>query len=221
MRILIVEDEPDIARGIETALRREGYQTEIAEDGEQGQEAAIMNSYAVILLDLMLPKLDGGAVCRNLREAGIDTPIIMVTARDEVSDRVRGLNTGADDYLVKPFAIEELLARVKALTRRETRQRASKLRVGDIELDTMAQTVTVAGKAVPLTHREYSLLEALMRNRERVLTREVILERVFNSDEALPNTVNFHMSSLRKKVDPESKWIQTVHGFGYKISQPD
>ncbi|MFN8219408.1 MAG: response regulator transcription factor [Fimbriimonadales bacterium] len=215
MRILVVEDDPDIAEGVETALRRAGYRPEVVYDGLEGEEAAVLNPYGLILLDLMLPGKDGRDVCRALRKSGISTPILMMTARDQVSDRVLGLDAGADDYLVKPFAIEELLARVRALSRRSAPQRAAILDIGDISIDTVGQTVKVAGKEVHLTQREYSLLEALARNEGRVLTREAILERVFNNDEALPNTVNFHMSSLRKKVDPEAKWIQTVHGFGY------
>lgn len=215
VRILIIEDDPDIAEGVATALKRAGHQPEIAADGILGESEALLNSYSVILLDLMMPGRGGREVCRNLRSAGVATPILMVTARDDVPDRVEGLNAGADDYLVKPFAIEELLARVNALTRRETVRRASVLCIGDIELDTIAHTAKVRGREVSLTHREYSLLEALLRNQGRVLTRETILEKIFNTDEALPNTVNFHMSSLRKKVDPESKFIQTIHGLGY------
>lgn len=221
MRILIVEDDPDIAEGVELALRRASYQPEIATTGTTGEEQAMMNSYGVILLDLMLPGKDGRTICKNLRSAGVSTPILMMTARDQVSDRVLGLDSGADDYLVKPFAIEELLARVRALTRRETVKRGTILEFGELRLDTTAQGVTVSGAPVKLTHREFDLLEALMRNEGRVLTREAILERVFNSDEALPNTVNFHMSSLRKKVDPDGKYIQTVHGFGYSMRSAD
>lgn len=217
MRILIVEDDPDIAEGVSIALRRAGYQIDWAEDGEAGERQAFMHSYGVILLDLMLPKKDGSEVCKALRRADISTPILMMTARDRVSDRVMGLDAGADDYLVKPFAIDELLARVRALSRRESANRSAQLVVGPVEIDTQGQIVKVSGQTVQLTHREYSLLEALARNVGRVLTRDAILERVWNNDEALPNTVNFHMSSLRKKVDPESKLIHTVHGFGYSM----
>lgn len=214
---MIVEDDPDIAEGVSTALRRAGYKVEVAADGNQGEEQALLNSFGIILLDLMLPGKDGRTVCQNLRRAGVATPILMMTARDQIKDRVLGLDSGADDYLVKPFAIDELLARVRALTRRESNNRSDILEFGGIRLDAVGQTVEVEGIPVRLTHREFELLEALLRNRGRVLTREAILERVFNSDEALPNTVNFHMSSLRKKVDPDSKWIQTVHGFGYSL----
>lgn len=217
MRILVVEDEPDIASGIEIALKRAGYAVEIRGDGESGEEAAMMNSYGAILLDWMLPKRDGHSVCRNLRSAGIATPILMVTARDQISDRVSGLDVGADDYLVKPFSIEELLARIRAISRRESVQRARVLSAGPFEIDTSNQSVRVHGSEVRLTNREYTLLEALARNHGRVLTRDAILQRVWNSDEALPNTVSFHMKELRKKVDPEAKYIQTVHGFGYVL----
>lgn len=217
MRILIVEDEPDIARGMEIALQREGYAVELAADGHAGLEAAMLNSYGVILLDWMLPGLDGPTLCRTLRESGIATPVLMVTARDHVPDRVQGLDTGADDYLVKPFAIEELLARIRALTRRDSAQRGAQLEIGPLSIDTLGQSVALGGRPVHLTQREYSLLEALARNRGRVLTRDAILQRVWNADEALPNTVNFHMKSLRRKVDPEGRLIHTVHGFGYVL----
>ncbi|HMS56185.1 MAG TPA: response regulator transcription factor [Fimbriimonadaceae bacterium] len=217
MRILIVEDDPDISSGIATALNRAGYKTHISETGTDGEDEAMLNAYGLILLDLMLPGKNGREVCRTLRRAGVATPILMITARDAVSDRVEGLDAGADDYLVKPFAIDELLARVRALTRREAKHRSAVLEVGDLKIDTLAQSVHVGGQEVHLTQREFSLLEALARNEGRVLTRKAILERVFNTDEALPNTVNFHMSSLRKKVDPESKLIQTVHGLGYVL----
>lgn len=217
MRILIVEDDADIAGGVETALKRAGYQVEVATNGPDGEAAGMLNSYGAILLDWMLPQKDGREVCRTLRQAGVDTPILMMTARDEVQDRVAGLNTGADDYLGKPFAIEELLARIQALLRRDSARRSETMSFGDLEIDAKSQTAKVAGQPVLLTQREFSLLEALMRNPGRILSREVILERVFNNDDALPNTVNFHMSSLRKKVDPHSKWIQTVHGLGYVL----
>jgi DNA-binding response OmpR family regulator len=217
VRLLIVEDEPDIADGLETALRRAGYMVDVEVDGEAGQEAAMLNSYGVILLDWMLPGRDGQTICKNLRSAGISTPVIMVTARDQVSDRVSGLDCGADDYLVKPFAIDELLARIRALTRRESAQRSSKLEVGPLVVDTLAKTVALNGEPVHLTQREYALAEALARNPGRVLTRDAILQRVWNNDEALPNTVSFHMKSLRRKVDPEGKLIHTVHGFGYTM----
>lgn len=215
VRILIVEDEPDIADGVDVALRRAGYKTEIAREGREGYEMGMMNSYGVILLDVMLPNMDGRTVCRHLREAGISTPIIMVTARDAVEDKVGGLDVGADDYIVKPFSIEELLARIRAVSRREAANRSSLIQIGPLELDPAAQSAKIRGKVVQLTQREFSLLEALARNPGRVLTRDAILTRIWNTDEALPNTVNFHMKSLRRKVDPDGQLIHTVHGFGY------
>lgn len=221
MRVLIVEDDPDIADGLMVALRRAHYHPDHAEDGELGQEMALMNSYGVILMDYMLPKKDGRSVIRALRAAGVRTPILMLTARDEVADRVEGLDAGADDYLVKPFSLDELLARIRALGRRESDRREAILYAGDLEIDTLAQTVSRNGEAIHLTRREFELLEALARNRERVLTRDAILTRVWNNDEALPNTVNFHMASLRKKVDPEGRLIKTVHGFGYALKSAE
>lgn len=221
MRVLVVEDDPDIASGLELALRRAGYIVDVHNNGPDGENQAFLQSYGAILLDWMLPGKSGAEVCRSLRAAGIKAPILMVTARDEVKDRVKGLDCGADDYLVKPFAIEELLARIRALTRRESTQKTVVLQLGNIQLDTQAKSVTVADQPVHLTHREYALLEALMRNPGRVYSREAILENVWNNDEALPNTVNFHVSSLRRKVDPDSKYIRTLHGFGYVMENRD
>lgn len=217
MRVLIVEDEPDIAIGLETALKRQGFHVDWAADGSEGEKQAIEHPFGVILLDVMLPKKDGIQVCRTLRQLGITTPILMLTARDAVDDRVNGLDAGADDYLVKPFALEELLARIRALTRRDAERKASSIPVGDLVVDTLAQSVRRGQDSIHLTKREYELMEALARNKDRVLTREVILARIWNNEDALPNTVNFHMASLRKKVDPDGKLIETVHGFGYTI----
>lgn len=217
MKILIVEDDPDIGAGLRTALSRAGYYPEWVMDGLAGQELALYQPWGLILLDWMLPGKSGEQICRTLRHAGIKTPILMITARDAVGDRVKGLDEGADDYLVKPFAVEELLARVRALARRESAQKKEVLHAGDLVLDTRAMTVTKAGEAIHLTSREYALLEAMMRNPGRVFTREAIMERIFNSDEVQPNTVNFHVSSLRKKVDPEQRLIRTMHGLGYVL----
>lgn len=215
MRVLIVEDDAEIAEQLAAVLRRHDYRPDVAPDGPAGESAALEGSYGIILLDLMLPGRDGLEVCRRLRQAGVSTPILMLTARDAVPDRVKGLDAGADDYLPKPFSVSELLARMRALRRRESVRRESVLAGGGLELDAVARTVRKDGAEVRLTRREYELLEALMRNAGRVLTREAILERVWNNEEALPNTVNFHLSSLRRKVDPEGRIIRTVHGFGY------
>jgi len=215
MRVLIVEDDTEIAEQLGHALARAGYRADIVHDGPGGEDAAVMESYAIILLDIMLPGRSGTQVCQNLRRQGISTPILMLTARDAVPDRVVGLDAGADDYLPKPFAMPELLARMRALLRRESARREAVLSAGGIDVDTLAQTVMVQGQEVHLTPREYALLEALIRNPGRVLTRDAILDRVWNNEEALPNTVNFHLSSLRRKVDPDGRLIRTVHGFGY------
>lgn len=217
MKVLIIEDDLDISSGLSTALKREGYYPEVAHNGLEGEELALMNSYGIILLDLMLPGKSGVEICKSIRQAGIKTPVLMLTARDQVEDRVSGLDTGADDYLVKPFALPELLARMRALGRREAAQKKQVHQVADLVVDTLAGTVRRGDRSIHLTAREYSLLEALIRNPGAVLTRDVILERVWNNDEALPNTVNFHMSSLRKKVDPEGNLIRTVHGLGYVL----
>lgn len=217
MKVLIIEDDLDISSGLSTALKREGYYPEVAHNGLEGEELALMNSYGIILLDLMLPGKSGVEICKSIRQDGIKTPVLMLTARDQVEDRVSGLDTGADDYLVKPFALPELLARMRALGRREAAQKKQVHQVADLVVDTLAGTVRRGDRSIHLTAREYTLLEALIRNPGAVLTRDVILERVWNSDEALPNTVNFHMSSLRKKVDPEGNLIRTVHGLGYVL----
>jgi DNA-binding response OmpR family regulator len=222
VRILLVEDDPVIGAEIKSALQGEGYMVEHVTDGVQALEAQPYGDFKLILLDIMLPKMDGWAVCERLRQKKVATPILMLTARDSVDDRVRGLEGGADDYLSKPFDVRELLARVKALIRRDKVHRTGKIQISDLEIDSNAKTVRRAGKDIHLTPREYSLLEALARNEGRTITREVILEGVWNNEERLENTVNFHITSLRKKVDAdfEPKLIHTVHGFGYVLKSP-
>lgn len=171
----------------------------------------------MILLDIMLPGMEGWEVCQKLREGGIDVPLLMLTAKDEVSDRIKGLDLGADDYLVKPFELNELLARMRALARREAHHKSGRMEAGNLVIDSNGSLAAIKGIPLNLTPREFSLLEALVRNEGQVLTRDAILERVWNAEEALPNTVNFHMASLRKKLDSagEGGLIQTVHGLGY------
>ncbi|MCW5936123.1 MAG: response regulator transcription factor [Fimbriimonadaceae bacterium] len=217
MRVLVVEDDEEIAEQLAIALRNSGHKPTVAKDGVEGEREALLNPYGVILLDVMMPGRNGFEVCRRLRQSGVETPILMLTAKDAVEDRVTGLDTGADDYLVKPFEIAELLARIRSLARRDSQTRTGVVTINDLVVDSRTQTATKAGEPLRLTPREFSLLEALVRNEGRTLTREAILERVWNNDEALPNTVSFHMSSLRKKVDPEAKLIHTVHGFGYVL----
>lgn len=222
MRVLLVEDDPVIGAEIEAVLKDEGYSVVWAKDGVQALDAQGQSDFRLIVLDIMLPKIDGWGVTERLRQRKVTTPILMLTARDSIDDRVRGLETGADDYLSKPFDVRELLARVKALLRRDKVHRTGQMQVADLEIDTSSKTVRRAGKDIHLTPREYSLLEALARNEGRTITREVILESVWNNEERLENTVNFHITSLRKKVDAEfePKLIHTVHGFGYVLKSP-
>ncbi len=219
MRVLVVEDDPVIADQIADALKRDGHAVEVARDGEEALLKAMPDSFGLIVLDLMMPKLDGWQVCRRLRAEGQAVPILMLTARDSVADRVRGLEEGADDYLPKPFDMRELLARVHALLRRESQHRTGVINIADLEIDTRAHTVHRAGRELPLTPREYQLLEALARNEGRTLTRTVIMESVWGNEDLYENTVNFHVASLRKKVDADSevKLIHTVHGIGYSL----
>ena len=222
MRALLVEDDGEIARQIADILRKERFEVKVSRDGEAGLQEALSRSYGLVVLDVMLPKLDGWSVCDEIRQAGITTPILMLTARDSVDDRVKGLEGGADDYLAKPFDSRELTARVRALLRRDAVHRTGKIEIQDLSIDTHAKTVTRKGEEIRLTPREFSLLVALARNEGRILTREVILENVWNNEESLDNTVNFHITSLRKKVDsdPDNKLIHTVHGFGYTLRRP-
>jgi DNA-binding response OmpR family regulator len=220
MRILIIEDEDAIARVLERGLMRANYTVDVAFDGSEGLRMATENAYSLIILDLMLPGQDGWSICRTLRSRKDRTPILMLTARDAVSDRVRGLEMGADDYLPKPFAFEELLARVRAQIRRDTAHRVGVIQIRDLEIDTNNQTARRGGKLMPLTPREYALLEALARNEGRPLTRETILERVWNDEGRIgSNAVDVYINMLRRKVDSdtEHKLIQTVFGVGYVL----
>lgn len=224
MRILIVEDEHKIANAIRKGLEQEHYAVDVSYDGTDGFAFAATESYDLIILDRMLPgSMDGVEICRNLREKGIHTPILMLTAKDKVRDRVEGLQSGADDYLVKPFAFEELLARVQALLRRPQDLIGTKLCVEDLTLDTTDFTVTRKGKSISLSNKEYSLLEYLMRNPNRILTKDVIISHVWDYDaDVLPNTVEVYIGYLRAKIDkPFSapNLIHTVRGFGYKIGK--
>jgi len=222
MRILIVEDDLVIASELERALRRQNHQADVARDGETGLNLAIENSYAAIVLDVMLPGKSGIEVCRSLRTAQNPTPILMLTARDAIEDRVAGLDAGADDYLVKPFDFQEFMARIRAITRRESQNKAELIEIADLTIDPQSFSVKRGGETISLTRREFTLLEALARHTGHVLTRDAILDRVWNNLENQPNTVNFHMSSLRKKIDPPHlpRLIHTVHGLGYVLRPP-
>ena len=223
MRILLIEDDEVIAERIKSGLERIRFTVDVALDGETGLQMAREGTYAMLILDLMLPGRDGWSVCEALRLRRNPVPILMLTARGGVEDRVRGLNSGADDYLPKPFDFSELLARVRALLRRDQINRSPVIRIGDLEIDPAAHQVRRGGREIPLTPREFTLLEALARNEGRSLTREYILERVWGSDESYSNTVSFHVASLRKKIDADDavKLIHTVHGIGYVLRRPE
>jgi two-component system OmpR family response regulator len=215
MRILVVEDEPDLLRSIAQALREEGYAVDTATNGEDGLFNAESTNYDAIVLDVMMPKLDGWEVLSRLRKTK-KTPVLMLTARDQSRDRVRGLDTGADDYVVKPFDLEELFARLRALIRRSANQTRSVIEIGDVKIDIAARTVVHAGEAVPLTAREYALLEFLALHRGEVVTRTTLYEHLFDEDDStLSNLLDVHVSNLRKKLGAE--FITTRRGHGYCI----
>ena len=218
MKVLIVEDDEGVSRFIRQALAEAGYAAVAAEDGDAGLSLGLSGEFEVILLDIMLPGVDGLEICRRLRGAGIKTPILMLTARDLLDDKVRGLDSGADDYLVKPFMVAELLARIRALLRRPGGGPAH-LQVGDLVLDPAARLVTRAGKPVYLSATEYSLLEYLMRNAGRTLTRSMILQHVWHYDfEGNDKVLDVYVSYLRKKIDEgEVSLIRTVRGVGYRM----
>jgi len=223
MRILLIEDERPIALVVRRGLEMARYRVDVAHDGETGLEMARSDQYDLLILDLMLPRRDGWSVCEALRNERSPLPILMLTARDALDDRVRGLETGADDYLAKPFEFPELLARVRALIRRDKVHRSRLIRVADLEVDTVARRVTRGGEEIALTRREYTLLEALAANEGRVLSRETIQERVWMDEESYSNTVDVHVGALRRKIDSgrDTRLIHTVHGLGYTLRRPD
>jgi len=222
MRILIVEDDRKVGAFIQKGLREEQYAVDVCRDGEEAVEWASVNSYDVIVLDIMLPKKDGFTVCRELRQTGVLTPILMLTAKDSVEDKVSGLTEGADDYLTKPFSFEELLARIRALLRRAQDYKTKALRAGDLELDPIKRQATRAGKHIPLSGKEYALLEYLMRNKGRVVSESMIVEHVWDMNyEGTSNIVNVYINYLRKKIDSEFevRLIRTIRGHGYTIDE--
>lgn len=226
VRILVVDDEPDLAEAIATALRREGYAVDVANDGQAALDRLMVNQYDLVSLDLTLPDIDGREVCRLIRtDDRIDrsTRVLMVTARDTVEERVGGLDDGADDYLVKPFALQELSARIRTLLRRETSGDDAILEVGEIKLDTATQVVTVAGDVVDLTTKEFALLRYFMTNAGHVLSQERLLEHVWDEMvDPFTNTVRVTVGTLRRKLTavlPEPL-IETVIGSGYRLVLP-
>jgi DNA-binding response OmpR family regulator len=223
MRVLLVEDEPGISRLMKRGLEEAGYTVDTASDGAAGLQMAEENAYSIILLDIMLPKMDGWVVCENLRRQRDRTPIMMLTARDTTPDKIKGLDLGADDYLPKPFDFQELLARVRALVRRDKVNKVRVIKVGDLEIDTAQHRVHRGGVEINLSHREYELLEALAAHESQVLSREAIQERVWMNEESYSNTVDVYIRMLRKKIDANSevKLIHTVHGVGYTLRLPE
>jgi two-component system OmpR family response regulator len=215
MRVLVVEDEPDLLGSLMKALREDGYAVDGAPDGEEGLYKAESYDYDAIVLDLMLPSIDGWELLRRLRKTR-KTPVLLLTARDAVRDRVRGLDTGADDYLVKPFELDELLARLRALIRRSASQAQPRLQIGSVVIDTAARTVTRRGQPVTLTAREYALLEFLALHRGKVVTRTMLYDHLFDeNDSTLSNLLDVHVSNMRKKLGHD--FITTRRGHGYCI----
>ncbi len=215
MRVLVVEDEPDLQRVVAASLREDGYAVDTASDGEEGLFKAQAWEYDAVVLDVMLPKLDGWSVLEGIR-ASKRTPVLMLTARDTVTDRVRGLNIGADDYLVKPFALTELLARLRALIRRSAGQAVSLIKIGDVQIDTVGKIVTRDSKLVALTPMEYALVEMLALHRQKLVSRTAIYDHLFDEgDDSLSNLVDVHVSNIRKKLGRD--FITTRRGQGYMI----
>jgi DNA-binding response OmpR family regulator len=224
MRVLVIEDDRKAAKLLAKGLQEDGFVVDIAATGEDGEDQAMTNEHDVIVLDWLLPGKDGIAVCRALRAGGISTPILMLTARDSLADRVNGLGTGADDYLTKPFAFAELLARIRALLRRSRLAQPAVLRVADLTLDPASRRVVRGASSIVLTPREYALLEVLMRHADQIISRTRLVERVWDqAADVLDNLVDVHVSHLRKKIDRPGvvPLIHTVRGFGYRLGLPD
>ncbi len=224
MRILVIEDEVKVAKALKEGLESEHYEVTVAKDGNDGFFHANAEVFDLILLDVMLPGRDGFEVLATLRKRGVQTPVLMLTAKDGIEDRVQGLDKGADDYLVKPFAFPELVARVRALLRRGRPDQLLRLKVGDLELDLVTRKVSRAGETLSLTAREYELLEYLMRNHRQVVSREMIARDVWKESAratSLDNVIDVHMARMRKKVDLEEaqKLIHTVRGLGFTLQE--
>lgn len=223
MRILLVEDNRRLNDSLLQSLVEDGYAVDPAYDGLEGEEMAQVYPYDAIILDVMLPKKNGLEVCRELRNQRVNVPIIMLTARDTVEDRVSGLDSGADDYLVKPFAMQELRARLRALLRRKSDDKSGLLKVGDLTLDPATHAVERAGQVVELTAKEFSLLEYFMRNANRVVTRSMVENHIWSYDfQASSNVVDVYVRRLRRKLDDpfDEKLIETVRGVGYRLRRP-
>ena len=220
MRILVVEDSRRLAGIVKRGLLEEGYTVDSSYDGEEGQYMAETTPFDVIVLDIMLPKKDGVTVCRELRAKGVNTPILMLTAKDSVEDKVNGLDSGADDYLVKPFAFSELLARLRALLRREGLPKSQRVEVGDLSLDPQSRDVRRSGRPVDMTAKEYAILEFFMRRPNAVVTRTMLAENVWDYEyDGLSNIIDVYIRRIRRKIDTDGQGslIQTVRGAGYRL----
>lgn len=220
MRILVVEDEPKLARALHKGFAEEQYAVDVAADGEEALYLIRSQTYDLIVLDLMIPKISGLELLRIVRAEGMDVPVLVLTAKDAVADRVQGLDSGADDYLTKPFSFEELLARARALLRRASAQPESQtLKVADVELDPITRTVKRAGKPVEVSPKEFALLEYMMRHPNRVLSRTVLSEHVWGEFDTLTNVIDVYVHYLREKLDKNrgKKLIHTVRGAGYVL----
>jgi len=224
MRILLVEDNRRLSDSLRMILQEDGYAVDTAYDGIDGEEAGLLPGYDVIILDVMLPGKDGLEVCKELRNRRINTPILMLTARDALEDRVLGLDSGADDYLIKPFEVDELRARIRALLRRDSSDKTGLLSVADLELDPATHTVTRAGEPIELTAKEFSLLEYMMRHPNHLITREMAEQHLWSYDHLVAsNVVDVYIRRLRRKIDDPHpvKLLEPLRGSGYKISAPE
>lgn len=224
MRILLVEDDVDLAQFIRKGLKEEHYAVDVAADGEEGLALALNNAYDLLILDIMLPKLDGLSLVRRVRDKGIMTPVLLLTARNTLETKVSGFDTGADQFLPKPFAFVELLAQIRALLRRGSSQQLAHLQAADLRLDPASHRVWRGGQEISLTNKEYALLEFLLRNKNRVLTRTAIIEHVWDiSYDPMTNIVDAHIRALRAKIDRDFSppLIATVRGAGYMLEEPE
>jgi DNA-binding response OmpR family regulator len=220
MRILVIEDEKKVANFIKKGLEEEFYAVDVALNGKEGYELASMGNHDLIVLDVMLPYMDGITITKELRKKKILTPILLLTVKETIQDKVTGLDSGADDYLTKPFAFEELLARIRALLRRKDQAKTTNLKVGNLDLDLQSHKVTIDEKEIILTPKEYSILEYLMRNKNRVISRTKLIEHVYDYHfDTETNIIDVYINKLRSKVDqdPNKPLIQTIRGTGYMI----
>ena len=223
MRILVVEDNHRLSKSLQLNLAHEGYSVDTAYDGQEGQDLAELAPYDLIVLDVLLPAKDGFEVCRDLRRRRIHTPILLLTARDSVDDRVEGLDCGADDYLVKPFAMQELLARLRALLRRQQPYQPGRLEMGGLVVDPSTHTALRGGQLIELTPKEFALLEFLLRHPNQVVTRQLIEQHIWNYDfECESNVIDVYVRRLRRKIDDPYpiKLLTTVRGIGYRLTPP-